>query len=127
MADMKKHIVEVVIGELFGKGNVDAVGPWLQENFVDHGPGVVASSRAEWIAAVRQLPLDGFKIEIHRLMEDGDCVTMLSRRWVPDMDAWIAVVDIFRFEDGLIAEHAEIVQPTTAPEQSSHVDSLVPW
>jgi hypothetical protein len=48
----KKRIIEAAVGELFGKGNVDAMAPLLREDFVDHGPGVVASSKADWIAAV---------------------------------------------------------------------------
>ncbi len=124
---MNKRIVEVAIGELIGKGNLDAVTPWLREDFVDHGPGIVASSKAEWVAAARSLPLDGFKIDIHRLMADGDHVTMLSRRWVPGLESWIAVVDIFRFQDGLIAEHAEVFQPIGEPEGRPDPTSLVPW
>lgn len=124
---MNKRIVEVAIGELIGKGNVDAVTPWLREDFVDHGPGIIASSKADWIAAVRQLPLDGFKIDIHQMLSDGDYVTMLSRRWVPGLESWIAVVDIFRFQGGLIAEHAEVFQPIAEPDGQLDASRVVPW
>lgn len=124
---MRKRIVEVVIGELIGRGNVDAVEPWLRDDFVDHGPGIVAASKSEWLAKARALPLTGFKIEIHSLYEAGEDVTMLSRRWVPALEGWIAVVDIFRFKDGAIAEHAEVFQPTAAPDGVSRLGKLVPW
>jgi predicted SnoaL-like aldol condensation-catalyzing enzyme len=123
----KKRIIEAAVAELFGKGNVDAMAPLLQEDFVDHGPGVVASSKADWIAAVRKVPLADMKLEVRLLLADGEYVTMLSRRWLPWQGHWIAVVDIWRFEDGLIAEHGEVFQPIPATDRQPSANRLVPW
>jgi predicted SnoaL-like aldol condensation-catalyzing enzyme len=123
----KKRIVETAIGELFGEGGVDAVAPFLHEDFVDHGPGIVAANRADWIAAVRQLPVADMKIEVHRVLADGDQVVMLSRRWLPWAGHWIAAADFYRFEDGLIAEHGEVFQPLLDGGDEADTTSLVPW
>jgi predicted SnoaL-like aldol condensation-catalyzing enzyme len=127
MSTDNKRIVEEAIAELFGKGGVDAVAPLLRADFVDHGPGLVASNKADWIAAVRQLPVADMKIEVRHLLADGDYVTMLSRRWLPWEGHWIAVSDIWRLEDGLIAEHGEVFQPIPESDHQPSPNSLVPW
>lgn len=45
------------------------------------------------------------------MFEDGDFVIAHSRvsGWHPDGDA--AIVDIFRFENGRVVEHWDVVQP----------------
>ena len=51
--------------------------------------------------------------DIKRAFVDGDHVTVHYhvRRW-PDDKGW-AVIDIFRLEDGLIAEHWDVLQDVT--------------
>lgn len=49
-------------------------------------------------------------------MAEGDYVTMFSRRWLPGSGLDIAVADVFRLQDGLIAERWEVVEPI--PESS---------
>jgi predicted SnoaL-like aldol condensation-catalyzing enzyme len=121
-----KHIIETALDEMFAKGNVDALEPLLRDDFVDHGPGVVASSKAEWLAAVRQIPVADMKIEIRLLLADGDYVTMLSRRWLPWAGHWIAVADTWRLKDGLIAEHVEVFQPIPETARLPVPGSLAP-
>jgi len=100
--------------ELYGKGDLDAIAPRLTDDFVDHGLPFQTSTKAEWLAAARQLPLTELRMDIRRLVAEGDCVTMFSRRWLPGGDLDIAVADLFRFQDGLIAEHWEVVEPIAA-------------
>lgn len=122
-----KNIVRTAIGELFGRGDLDAVAALLREDFVDHGPGIVATSRADWIAAVRTIPVADMKVEVHRLLAEGEYVTMLSRRWLPWQGHWIAAADIWRVEDGLIAEHGEVFQPLPETHHRPAAHGLVPW
>jgi len=51
--------------------------------------------------------------DIKRAFVDGDHVTVHYhvRRW-PDDKGW-AVIDIFRLEDGLVAEHWDVLQDVT--------------
>lgn len=126
MTTDKKQIIRTALGELFGNGDADALAPYLKDDFVDRGPGIVASGKAAWLATVRQIPAADMKIEIRLLLEDGEHVTMLSRRWLPWAEHWIAVADVWRFEGDLIAEHVEVFQtiPEDAPEPVPH--SLMP-
>jgi predicted SnoaL-like aldol condensation-catalyzing enzyme len=51
------------------------------------------------------------RVEIHHVLADGDHVVLHTTRRLPDAGPAIAVVDIWRFENGLIAEAWEIIEP----------------
>lgn len=104
--------------ELYAKGDLDGVVPLLCDDYVDHGLPFRTSTKADWIAVARKLPLAGLRIDIRRLVSEGDYVTMFSRRWLPGGELDIAVADIFRLQGGLVAERWEVVEqiPAGAPD-----------
>lgn len=126
MNENRKHFVKTALDQLFGGGDPDALAPYFHEDFIDRGPGVVASSRAEWIEAVRAIPVADMKIEIRLMLEEGDHVTMLSRRRLPWAGHWIAVADVWRFEGDRIAEHVEVFQPIPEDAPAPVPHSLMP-
>lgn len=113
MTTENKSIVQRALAGLIETGDVDALASFLSADFVHHRPGATTSTKAEWLAAVRAalVPLAGMRVEIHQVLADGDHVVMYSRRRLPDGGPEIAVVDIWRIEDGLIAEAWEIIEP----------------
>lgn len=96
--------------ELYGKGDLDGVAPLLRDDYADHGLPFRTATKADWLAAARLLPLADLRIDIRRLTAEEDYVTMFSRRWLPATGLDIAVADIFRIDDGLIAERWEVVE-----------------
>ncbi|SDE32718.1 nuclear transport factor 2 family protein [Glycomyces harbinensis] len=126
MTTDKKQIIRTALAELFGSGGTDALEPYLKDDFTDRGPGIVASGKDEWLEAVRRIPAADMKIEIRLLLEDGDHVTMLSRRWLPWAGHWIAAADVWRFEGDRIAEHVEVFQPIPEDAAAPVPHSLMP-
>ncbi|MGW8883825.1 nuclear transport factor 2 family protein [Streptomyces sp. NPDC055749] len=100
--------------ELYAKGDLDALAPLLRDDYVDHGLPFRTSTKADWLAAARLLPLAEIRTDIRRLAAEGDYVTMFSRRWLPGGELDIAVADVFRLQDGLIAERWEVVEQIPA-------------
>lgn len=113
MTTENKLVVDRALTELIGTGNVEGLASVLRHDFVHHRPDSTSSTKTEWLAAVRTAltPLAGMRVEIQHVLADGDHVAMYSRRWLPDAGPEIAVVDIWRFDDGLIAEAWEIIEP----------------
>jgi predicted SnoaL-like aldol condensation-catalyzing enzyme len=113
MTTENKSIVQRALAGLLQTRDVGALAPFLSEDFVHHRPDSTTSTKAEWLAAVGAalVPLAGMQVEIHQLLADGDHVVMYSRRRLPDAGPEIAVVDIWRIDDGLIAEAWEIIEP----------------
>lgn len=112
MTTDNKSIVQRALAELIEAGSVDALDPLLSDGFVHHRPDSTSSTKTEWLAAVNAAltPLAGMQVEVHHLLADGDHVVMHSRRRLPGGPE-ITVVDIWRFDDGLIAECWEIIEP----------------
>lgn len=108
-----KDLAQRALAGLIETGDVDTLARFLSDDFVHHRPGPTTSTKAEWLAAVRAalVRLAGMQVEIHQLLADGDHVMMYSRRRLPGPGPEIAVVDIWRFDDGLIAEAWEIIEP----------------
>jgi len=111
MTTDNKGIVERALAQLIGTGDVDALESLLSDDFVHHRPDSTSATKAEWLAAVRAAPIADLRVEVHHVLADGDHVVMHSRRWLPDAGPGIAGVDIWRFDDGLIAEGWEIIEP----------------
>ncbi len=113
MTTENKNVVERALAELIGTGDVDALAPLLSDEFVHHRPDATSSTKTEWLAAVRAAlgTIAGMQVEVHHVLADGDHVVMHSRRRLP-AGPEITVVDIWRIDDGLIAEGWEIIEPT---------------
>ncbi|WFE43523.1 nuclear transport factor 2 family protein [Verrucosispora sp. WMMD1129] len=113
MTAENKTIVQRALAGLIETGDVDALAQLLKDDFVHHRPGSITSTKREWLAAVRAalVSLADMRVEIHQVLADGDHVVVYSRRWLPDAGPEIAVVDIWRIDDGLVAEGWEIIEP----------------
>ncbi|WP_196444002.1 nuclear transport factor 2 family protein [Planomonospora sp. ID67723] len=78
------------------------LAPLPSDGFVHHRPDVTSKTKAEWLAAVGAalIPLAGMHVEVRHVLADGDHVVMYSRRRLPGAEPGIAVVDIWRFDEG---------------------------
>lgn len=113
-------IVRQALAALIATGDVDTLASSLRDDFVHHRPDGTRT-KAEWLADVRAalVPLAGMRVEIRHLLADGDHVVMHSLRRLPGAGPEIAVVDIWRLDDGLIAEAWEIIEPVA--EATGHL------
>ncbi|MFF7173053.1 nuclear transport factor 2 family protein [Streptomyces pseudovenezuelae] len=108
-----KSIVQRALTELMETGSTDTLEPLLSDDFVHHRPDSTSSTKTEWLAAVQAAltPLADMRVEVHHLLAEGDHVVMHSRRQLPGAGPEIAVVDIWRIDNGLITEAWEIIEP----------------
>ncbi|MFC8733632.1 nuclear transport factor 2 family protein [Luteimicrobium sp. NPDC057192] len=111
-AARNKATVQRAFAALVATGDADVLASALTDDFVHHRPDA-DRSREAWLDAVRRamVPLAGMEVEIDHLLADGDHVVMHSRRRFPDRDRAITVVDVWRFEQGRIAEAWEVIEP----------------
>ena len=63
-----------------------------------------------------------FRLEVKRLVAEGDLVMMHSHLVRQPGDRGVAVVDIFRLEEGKIVEHWDVSQEV--PEKSANNNSM---
>jgi predicted SnoaL-like aldol condensation-catalyzing enzyme len=116
MATDNKQLIQEALAKLMHTGDESALEPFLHAGFVHHRPDST-SNKGQWLAAVRALPLADLRVVVRHLLADGAYVVMHSTRSLASGGPEIAGVDIWRMEDGLIAEGWEILEPVAEAAQ----------
>jgi predicted SnoaL-like aldol condensation-catalyzing enzyme len=92
------------------------VDEFISPDYIQHSPAAEPGREALklWLAKTgASSPTVSHKI--HRIIIDGDLAAVhIEVKLTPDHRGW-AIVDIFRFEDGLIKEHWETLQDIPEP------------
>ena len=106
--------------EVFYKQNrlVDAFREWVHPDYIQHDPNS-GTGRDATIAALeahmRRSPQMSHDIKRVIYGEDGLVAVHYHFRHAPDQRG-LAVVDLFRIEDGWLVEHWDVIQPIPDPE-----------
>jgi predicted SnoaL-like aldol condensation-catalyzing enzyme len=103
----------------YAAGNVEALRALLREDFVEHSPGK-PSGRDAFIDFLAAAAANGAAIDLKRVIADGEYVVMHHHLTTPGDRRGVAVVDIWRFAGGRIAEHWDVVQPVADPPEIPH-------
>jgi predicted SnoaL-like aldol condensation-catalyzing enzyme len=117
--EANKKMVAEFYQELFGDKDINAMDKYIGETYIQHNPSV-----ADGKETLRQAVTQWFKgapkekIDIQHLSGDGDLVYIhtKSKRGA----ATVSIIDIFRFENGKIVEHWDVVQEVPEKSANSH-------
>jgi predicted SnoaL-like aldol condensation-catalyzing enzyme len=107
-----KEILMAFYEEVFNGHNADAARKYLREDYIQHNPGV-GQGREAFIEAFRkkfeQVP--HFHLDVKRIIVEGDMAAVhIHATGLPGKNESV-VVDIYRFRDGLLAEHWDCLMP----------------
>ena len=115
MLSLNKKMVAEFYQEFFGDKNIAALDKYLAPNYIQHNPGLPDGREAlRQGATVWFKGAPKTKIDIQHLSADGDLVYIHTKSKMGDKTN--SVIDIFRIEDGKIAEHWDVIQEV--PEKS---------
>ena len=106
----------------FAAGNIEVLRTLLREDFVEHSPGN-PSGRDAFIEFIATAPVAGAELNLQRVIADDEYVVMHYRMVTPEDERGVAVVDIWRFVGGRIAEHWDVLQPL--PEASETPNGML--
>jgi hypothetical protein len=116
----QQRLIAAAVAELFGTGDVEAMAPLLREGFVDHRPGVVASSKADWLAAARKVPPASMQLAVRLVLADGASVPVLS-------PALAAVAGVLDRRGRQLAVPGRSARRSRATDRRPSAGGLVPW
>ena len=117
-AEQSKEVVQTFVQMVFGEKRVrEGAECYMREDYVQHNP----RGRDGREAFIQMF--EGFferapdlSLDVKRALAEGDLVALHSHFKLSPGEKGSAVVDIFRIEDGLIAEHWDVVQ--AVPEEA---------
>lgn len=118
LADVATHkeIVQTMVADVFVGRNADAVDTYFTECYIQRNPMLPSGS-----AVIKEFlskqgdedPADARPNEVHRMIGEGDLVATHST-YYNFGETPLGAFDIFRIEDGRIAEHWDNLQPLRA-------------
>jgi len=105
--ETNKEFVVKAVTELFSNKDLSAIDRYWADSYRQRNPGL-ASTSAVLKDALKDMPAD-MTYEIGMVIAEGDLVAIHGRYtgWGPTP---LIVVDIYRVEDGKIAEHWDVGQ-----------------
>ncbi|GEM45472.1 nuclear transport factor 2 family protein [Deinococcus cellulosilyticus] len=108
------QIVTEFYDRFFNQHDLSIIPDFLDENYIQHNP-TVPTGRKAFTEAFPQffqsMPSDAkMSTEIKHIYADGDFVIVHSHFKFNPADRGSAVVDIFRLQNGKLAEHWDVIQ-----------------
>ena len=116
-----KEIVLKAMNELFHERDSTAISRYWHKSYIQHNASMINGH--EGLRNILKILDPGFKWEPGIIVEENNIVIThsLVHRWGPFP---VIIVDIFRLEDGKIAEHWDVVQEEVPAEQSANGNSM---
>lgn len=119
--DANKALVLAFYDAAFGKLDAEQAATYLAPGYIQHNPEVAngiapLQDYVRWIRA--NTPQS--RANIKRVLADGDLVMLHVHSQDKPGDLGVAVVDIFRVQDGKIAEHWDVIQPVPAKDANGN-------
>ena len=105
-----KEVVRAFYQEFFNDHVIESAEKYVREDYVQHNPGV-GQGRQALMDAFRQKFIDEptFKLQIKMLIGEEDMVAVYLKNVDPEGNTKARVVDIYRLQDGKLAEHWDVL------------------
>lgn len=107
-----KTLIESFYREFFNGHDVDSALKYVREDYIQHNPGV-GQGRAHLMDAFREKfeQWPDFRLEISMMISEGDMIAVYLKNVDQSGNTKCRVVDIYRIQDGMLAEHWDVLQP----------------
>ncbi|QWG48132.1 pyruvate kinase (plasmid) [Bacillus mycoides] len=117
----KKMVVDFY-NEVFNKHNIDIIPEYVSEDYKQHNP-FVADGRKAFMDFFKEdfVKNPNSSAEIKRVVAEGDTVALHVHSRANSQDKGVAIVDIFRINNGKIVEHWDVIQeiPSEAANENT--------
>jgi predicted SnoaL-like aldol condensation-catalyzing enzyme len=115
-ADRNKEIIRECYEQFFTHRDLTRLTEVIGEEFVQHSPDA-PSGRQAYLDHLAEAAFFGGSTDIKLILADGDHVAVHHNMKLPDEKGeGLAVVDLWRLDNGRIVEHWDVEQPV--PEAS---------
>jgi len=122
-AEANKQAVLEFYDKALNQKDFEAASKYFGPRYIQHNPGAPDGIEGfKAFIALRKEKFPNAKGEIKRVFADGDYVILHVHAMREPGERGVAVVDIFRLENGKIVEHWDVVQPI--PEKTANNNGM---
>ena len=122
-AEANKQAVLEFYDKALNQKDFEAASKYFGPRYIQHNPGAPDGIEGfKAFIALRKEKFPNAKGEIKRVFADGDYVILHVHSMREPGERGVAVVDIFRLENGKIVEHWDVVQPI--PEKTANNNGM---
>ncbi len=112
MEEKNKEVIRKFYQEFFNDHIVGSADKYVREDYIQHNPGVDQGRESLKSAFADKFVSDpDFRLDIKMLIAEKDMVAVYLKNVDPQGNTKCRVVDIYRLEDGMLAEHWDVLQP----------------
>jgi Uncharacterized protein conserved in bacteria len=119
-----KEVILNLYENVFNRHDFSRIREYMHEDYVQHNPKVPSGLKG-FVSCFRDghfVKFPDFKVYIKHIIEDGNMVAVHTHAVSAPGDIGSAVVDIYRLEDGKVAEHWDVIQ--MIPKDSVHNNGM---
>lgn len=107
-----KEIIQNFYDEFFNKHIIEAAEKYVKEDYIQHNPGVEQGREGLMQGFSKKFIAEPtFCLKIEKIISEGDMVAVYLKNVDPQGKTKCRVVDMYRMEDGRLAEHWDVLQP----------------
>lgn len=107
-----REIIEGFYKEFFNDHIIEAADKYVREDYIQHNPGVDQGREClKQAFAQKFISEPTFKLNIVKIISEDDMAAVYLKNVDPEGNTKCRVVDIYRIQDGKLAEHWDVLQP----------------
>lgn len=112
MEERNKETIRRFYQEFFNEHLVEAADKYVRKDYIQHNPGVEQGRDGLKRAFAGKFETDpDFRLEIRMLIAEKDMAAVYLKNVDTEGNTKCRVADIYRLEDGMLAEHWDVLQP----------------
>ena len=112
MEERNKEVIRRFYQEFFNDHVVKSADQYVREDYIQHNPGVEQGREGLKSAfAQKFIECPEFCLQIQMLIAENDMAAVYLKNIGPEGVTRCRVVDIYRLEEGMLAEHWDVLQP----------------
>lgn len=112
MEERNKEVVRRFYLEFFNDHILESADLYVKEDYVQHNPGVEQGREGLKRAFAEKFQLHPeFSLQIQMMIAEKDMAAVYLKNVDTLGNTKCRVVDIYRLEDGMLAEHWDVLQP----------------
>lgn len=121
--EANKQTVRAFYETAFNTKDLDAVAAFIGDRYVQHNPEI-ADGLDGLLARLTHLKqaFPKLRVEVKRLVAEGDYVSAQVHGIREPGQRGLAIMDIFRLDDGKLVEHWDVIQPV--PEHAVNPNGM---